>query len=118
MAIRVCLLAASFILGVTPAFAQTVPGMQAGAADTPAARAYADAMKKMDQSMMVPPSGDADRDFVAMMIPHHEGAVDMAKVELQYGHDPALRRLARSIVDAQEKEIAFMRKWQASHPAR
>ena len=116
MPIRASFLAASLILAATPAFAQTMPGMQAGA-DTPAARAYADAMKKMDQSMTAPPSGDADRDFVAMMIPHHQGAIDMAKVELQYGHDPALRRLARSIVGAQEKEIALMRKWQASHPA-
>jgi uncharacterized protein (DUF305 family) len=107
---------ATLLLCATPAFAQSMPGMQSGP-DTPAARANADAMKKMDQAMMAPPSGDADRDFVTMMIPHHQGAIDMARIELQYGKDPTLRRLAQSIVAAQEKEIALMRKWQASHPS-
>lgn len=114
MILRATLMA--LLLGTAPALAQSMPGMSGGA-DTPAARANADAMKKMDQAMMAPLSGDADRDFVAMMIPHHQGAIDMAKIELQYGKDPTLRRLAQTIIAAQEKEIAFMRKWQASHPA-
>jgi uncharacterized protein (DUF305 family) len=103
--------------GATPALAQSMPGM-GGGADTPEARANAAAMKTMNDAMMVPSTGNADQDFVAMMLPHHQGAVDMAKVELQYGHDPELRRLAQSIVTAQEKEIALMRTWQAKHPAR
>jgi uncharacterized protein (DUF305 family) len=67
--------------------------------------------------MMVPMSGDPDRDFVAGMLPHHQGAVDMAKVELQYGKDPEMRQLATDIVGAQEKEIGQMKVWQAKHPA-
>jgi uncharacterized protein (DUF305 family) len=61
-------------------------------------------------------TGDADQDFVAMMIPHHRGAVDMAKVELKYGNDPELKKLAQDIVKAQDDEIKFMQNWQAKHP--
>ena len=61
-------------------------------------------------------TGDADRDFVAHMIPHHEGAVEMAKVELKYGKDAKLRKLAKDIIAAQDKEIAFMKQWLAAHP--
>ena len=64
---------------------------------------------------MIPYTGDADKDFVAGMIAHHRGAIDMAKVELQYGKDSQLRRLARNIIAAQQKEIAFMQTWQAKH---
>ena len=60
-------------------------------------------------------TGDPDRDFVAMMIPHHRGAIDMAQVELKYGKDPELKKLAQDIVKAQEDEIRFMRDWQAKH---
>jgi uncharacterized protein (DUF305 family) len=61
-------------------------------------------------------TGDADADFVAMMIPHHQGAIEMARAELKYGKDPVLRRLATEIVAAQDKEIAWMQRWQAAHP--
>jgi uncharacterized protein (DUF305 family) len=75
-------------------------------------------MEKMNRGMAAAPmTGNADHDFVAMMIPHHQGAVDMAQAELRFGKDPALRRLATDIVAAQNKEIAFMRRWQATHPA-
>jgi uncharacterized protein (DUF305 family) len=63
-------------------------------------------------------TGNADQDFVAHMIPHHQGAVDAAEVELKYGKDPAMRKLAGEIIKAQKKEIAFMKKWQQKHPAR
>jgi uncharacterized protein (DUF305 family) len=95
-----------------------VQGMQMGqstAPDTPATTAYKAAMAKMDQGMAVPYSGDADQDFVAGMIPHHQGAIDMAEVELRYGRDPALKKLARDIIAAQREEIAFMEKWQAKY---
>jgi uncharacterized protein (DUF305 family) len=66
------------------------------------------AMERMDRDMMVPPSGNYDRDFAAMMVPHHQGAVDMARIELQYGKDPVLRRLAQAIIVEQLQEIQVM----------
>jgi uncharacterized protein (DUF305 family) len=65
--------------------------------------------------MNVKPTGNPDKDFVLMMMPHHQGAIDMAKVELQYGTDPELRQLATDIVTAQEKEIAQMKDWLAKN---
>jgi uncharacterized protein (DUF305 family) len=67
------------------------------------------AMNNMMADMTIKPSGDVDRDFVAMMVPHHRGAVDMAKAELKYGHNEQLRRLAQEIVAHQQPEIAVMR---------
>jgi uncharacterized protein (DUF305 family) len=66
------------------------------------------AMNKMMADMKIKPTGDVDRDFVAMMVPHHQGAVDMAKAELNYGHNEQLRRLAREIVATQQREIKVM----------
>jgi uncharacterized protein (DUF305 family) len=68
---------------------------------------------RMHRAMAVAPSGDIDRDFAAGMLAHHEGAVEMARVELRYGRDPALRRLAEEIIAAQEQEIRLMRDWLA-----
>ena len=74
-------------------------------------------MKQMDTDMAAPMSGNVDRDFVVMMIPHHKGAVDMAKGELSYGKDPEMRKLAQQIIDAQDTQIALMKKWLEKHPA-
>jgi YVTN family beta-propeller protein len=79
-------------------------------ANTDFARAMMHSMKKMDADMAAAPmTGDPDHDFVAMMIPHHQGAIDMAKPYLMYGKDPALRRLAEEIIVSQRQEIDVMR---------
>jgi hypothetical protein len=66
------------------------------------------AMTKMMADMTIKPSGDVDRDFVAMMVPHHQGAIDMAQAVLRYGRNEQLRRLAQEIVVTQQQEIAAM----------
>jgi len=67
------------------------------------------AMDKMMGDMDVKPSGDVDQDFAAMMIPHHQGAIDMAQSELRYGRNEQLRRIAQEIIVEQQQEIAVMR---------
>jgi uncharacterized protein (DUF305 family) len=66
-------------------------------------------MDKMMKDMAGKPSGDVDRDFVAMMTPHHQGAIDMAQALLRYGHNEQLRRLAQEIVVTQQQEIVALR---------
>ena len=73
------------------------------------AQLMGEAMSVMDYGMTnAPMNSDPDHDFAAMMIPHHQGAIDMAKVELLYGKNPVLRRLAQEIVVTQGSEIAVM----------
>ncbi|WP_245843746.1 DUF305 domain-containing protein [Sphingomonas spermidinifaciens] len=67
------------------------------------------AMDRMMADMHVPTTGDVDRDFVTMMIPHHQGAIDMAVAELRYGKNPNLKRIAQEIIIEQQQEIAAMR---------
>ena len=67
------------------------------------------AMDKMMTDMAVSPTGDIDHDFVAMMVPHHQGAIDMAQAELQYGQNPQLKTVAQEIIVGQMQEIALMR---------
>jgi hypothetical protein len=66
-------------------------------------------MDKMMQGMAMKPTGDVDVDFAAMMIPHHQGAIDMAVLELRYGHNEQLRRIAQEIIVDQQQEISAMR---------
>jgi predicted methyltransferase len=66
------------------------------------------AMDKMMAQMDIKPTGDVDHDFTAMMIPHHQGAIDMAQAELRYGHNEQLRRIAQEIIVEQQQEIAAM----------
>jgi uncharacterized protein (DUF305 family) len=63
----------------------------------------------LDMSKIADPTGDVDRDFVALMMPHHQGAIDMARAELKYGHNEELRRLAQSIIAEREHEMSAMR---------
>lgn len=67
------------------------------------------AMARMHAAMTITPTGDVDRDFAAMMIPHHQGAIDMARLQLRYGRNEQLRRLAQEIIVTQQQEIAAMR---------
>ncbi|QIG98239.1 DUF305 domain-containing protein [Bradyrhizobium sp. 6(2017)] len=67
------------------------------------------AMSNMNRSLLTRPSGDIDRDFVDIMAPHHQGAIDMARTEMKYGHNDALRQLAERIVRQAEQDLACMR---------
>jgi len=87
------------------------PPVVAPGAVSPATKGYRDANAKMHQDMDITYSGDADADFVRGMIPHHQGAIDMAKVVLAHGKDPEIRKLAESVIRDQEKEVAMMRDW-------
>ena len=82
-----------------------------GKADSAATKAYKAANTKMHKDMDVAFSGDADVDFVRGMIPHHQGAIDMARIVLEHGKDPEIRKLAGGVIAEQEKEIALMRDW-------
>lgn len=92
--------------GAAPAAAPATP-------DNPSTRAFKEANDRMHRGMDIRFTGDSDRDFVAGMIAHHQGAIDMAKVVIQHGKDADIRKLAEEIVIAQEKEIAQMKEWQA-----
>jgi hypothetical protein len=79
------------------------------AAEAPYIAENVSAMTKMMIDMGIRPSGDVDTDFVAMMVPHHQGAIEMAQAELRYGHNAQLRRMAQEIIVTQQQEIGAMR---------
>jgi uncharacterized protein (DUF305 family) len=82
-----------------------------GASASPADQAYEEAMERMHRAMAIDFTGDPDADFARAMIPHHQGAIDMARVVLEHGSDPAILTLAQEVITAQEREIAFLRQW-------
>jgi len=100
---------AAAVVGCTRAAGDSAVRRTGGAADEPFIAASGAAMEQMMKAMAIRPSGDVDRDFVAMMIPHHESAIAMAKAELRYGKNEQLRRMAQEIVVTQQQEIAAMR---------
>jgi uncharacterized protein (DUF305 family) len=81
----------------------------------PSSKAFAEANARMHEAMDIAYTGNADVDFVRGMIAHHQGAIDMAKVELEHGKDEAIRKLAEDIIKAQEGEIKMMKEWLAEH---
>lgn len=83
--------------------------------DSPSSKAFQEANAKMHNDMAVPLTGNADVDFVQGMIPHHQGAIDMAKIVLEHGKDPEIRKLAEEVIAAQEGEIAMMKEWLAKN---
>lgn len=89
--------------------------MDMGGKGGPADKAYMQSMQTMMKNMDVKPTGNPDKNFVSMMMPHHQGAIDMAKVEVKYGKDPMLLKMAAEIIKAQETEIGEMKAWQAKN---
>jgi uncharacterized protein (DUF305 family) len=81
----------------------------------PASMAFMEANDRMHQNMMMEYTGNADVDFVKGMIAHHIGAVEMAKIVLEHGKDPEVRKLAEEIIAAQESEIKWMEEWLAKN---
>jgi uncharacterized protein (DUF305 family) len=94
-------------------------GMDMKGADksqSPADKAYSAAMQKMmADTSATALTGDPDRDFVLMMEPHHQAAVEMAQAYLKYGNDPVLKKMAKAIIASQTQEIGEMKQWQAKH---
>ncbi len=81
----------------------------------PSSMAFMEANDRMHGAMAIEYTGNPDVDFLRGMIPHHQGAVDMAKIVLEHGTDPEVRKLAEGIIAAQEAEITWMQDWLAKN---
>lgn len=108
------LLASILLCGPVSSFAQN--GQAQSSAESDFSTPSHAAMQKMQDDMMkTPMTGDPDHDFAAMMIPHHQGAIDMAKAYTEHGKDPKLVKMAKKMVSDQEREIKVLNKWLGSH---
>jgi len=111
---RLALLALLTCTAAMPASPSPSPTRGPGA--DPAWEELVESMNAMHVAMSsVPPSGNADADFVRLMLPHHQAAIDMARAELLHGKDPQVRRLAQEIITDQQSEIELMRLWLKQH---
>lgn len=81
-------------------------------------RAFQQVSRRMHEGMAVEFTGDADVDFLRAMIPHHQAGIDMARIALEHGKDPEVRRLAKQIIEAQEHEIDLVERWLAARDRR
>lgn len=109
------ILSTALFFSATSAFAHTDEHSM-HAKTNPMTQEYMQAMDDMHKPMMDGMMAtDPDVAFVAGMIPHHQGAIDMAKIQLKYGKDPEIRALAEQVIKAQEQEIEFMKKWLEQH---
>ena len=103
---------------VIPAVALLATASMTAAADlSPGSKALEAANATMHEAMSVEMTGDVDIDFMRSMIPHHQGAIDMAKIVIENGKDPEVKKLADEIIKAQEAEIAFIKTWLARNGA-
>jgi uncharacterized protein (DUF305 family) len=115
-------LAAALVAGFAalglPAAAEETTGHEGHAMmgdQGPASMAFMEANDRMHTGMAIEFTGNADVDFIRGMVPHHQGAVDMARIVLEHGSDPEVRKFAEAVIAAQEAEITWMKEWLAAN---